>query len=213
MAKNQQTPSSVEIELVDAELFEENESKLLNGMLGITFAVSVAFLILASSIGEVLSNTDSQMDSPLLPGDSVELTFGEPIYMPRHEECIDMNNGQDADYAGYGVGYEPSLSIDSMGNMQITAHKDLRWGGEGNPFAPVIGGNLDSWYACEDGEMTTWDYWASWFWVTTDNGSTWDHADQFEPTPGNLVNSAIGSLTGGGSECLGDEGDLSLIHI
>ena len=75
MAKNQQTPSSVEIELVDAELFEENESKLLNGMLGITFAVSVAFLILASSIGEVLSNTDSQMDSPLLPGDSVELTF------------------------------------------------------------------------------------------------------------------------------------------
>ena len=198
------------LEFEDAELVAEDDSRVLNGLLGVTFAVSVVFLIFASTLSDVVSAPKLVISEPLNPGDPVEITFGEPIYMPRHEECIDMDNGQDADYAGYGVGYEPSLSIDSMGNMQITAHKDLRWGGEGNPFAPIIGGNLDSWYACEDGAMTTWDYWASWFWVTTDNGTTWDHADQFEPTPGNLANSAIGSLTGGASECLGDEGDIAV---
>jgi len=199
-------------EIHDAELFEEDESRVLNGMLGVTFAVSVAFLILASSIGEIQTNNSAEYvaSKPLSPGDPIELTYGEPIYMPRHEECIDMANGQDEDYAGYGVGYEPALSIDSMGNMQITAHKDLRWGGEGTPFGPILGGPTDTWYACEDGAMTSWDYWASWFWISTDNGTTWDHADQFEPTPGNLVNSAIGSLTGGASECLGDEGDIAV---
>ena len=199
-------------EIHDAELFEEDESRVLNGMLGVTFAVSVAFLILASSICEIQTNNSAEYvaSKPLSPGDSIELTYGEPIYMPRHEECIDMANGQDEDYAGYGVGYEPALSIDSMGNMQITAHKDLRWGGEGTPFGPILGGPTDTWYACEDGAMTSWDYWASWFWISTDNGTTWDHADQFEPTPGNLVNSAIGSLNGGASECLGDEGDIAV---
>ena len=196
----------------DAELVEEDESQFLNGIIGITFAVSVTFLILASSLGHIPAPdlTEMMASKPLSPGDPVELTLGEPIYMPRHEECIDMENGQDEDYAGYGIGYEPSLSIDSKGNMQITAHKDLRWGGEGTPFGPVLGGPTDTWYACEDGAMTSWDYWASWFWVSTDNGTTWDHADQFEPTPGNLLNSAVGSVTGGASECLGDEGDIAV---
>ena len=201
-----------ETDIDDAELFEEDESRFLNGMIGITFAVSVTFLIIASSVGQIQAPefAEAKASKPLSPGDSVELTLGEPIYMPRHEECIDMSNGQDEDYAGYGVGYEPSLSIDSKGNMQITAHKDLRWGGEGTPFGPILGGPTDSWYACEDGAMTSWDYWASWFWVSTDNGTTWDHADQFEPTPGNLLNSAVGSVTGGASECLGDEGDIAV---
>ena len=198
------------LEFEDAELVAEDDSRVLNGLLGVTFAVSVVFLIFASTLSDVVSAPKLVIAEPLNPGDPVEITFGEPIYMPRHEECIDMDNGQDADYAGYGVGYEPSLSIDSMGNMQITAHKDLRWGGEGTPFGPILGGPTDTWYACEDGAMTTWDYWASWFWVTTDNGTTWDHGDQFEPTPGNLANSAIGSLTGGASECLGDEGDIAV---
>ena len=196
----------------DAELVEEDESQFLNGIIGITFAVSVTFLILASSLGHIPAPdlTEMMASKPLSPGDPVELTLGEPIYMPRHEECIDTANGQDADYAGFGVGYEPSLSIDSKGNMQITAHKDLRWGGEGTPFGPILGGPTDTWYACEDGAMTSWDYWASWFWVSTDNGTTWDHADQFEPTPGNLANSAVGSINGGASECLGDEGDIAV---
>ena len=207
---NSELPSN-ELDIHEAELVSEDESTILNTIIGVTFAVSVTFLILSVTLGEVLKTPNfNRVSEPLSPGDSVELTLGEPIYMPRHEECIDMNNGQDADYAGYGVGYEPSLSIDSKGNMQITAHKDLRWGGEGNPFAPIIGGNLDSWYACEDGSMTTWDYWASWFWISTDNGTTWVHGDQFEPTPGNLLNSAAGSVTGGASECLGDEGDIAV---
>ena len=207
---NSELPSN-ELDIHEAELVSEDESTILNTIIGVTFAVSVTFLILSVTLGEVLKTPNfNRVSEPLSPGDSVELTLGEPIYMPRHEECIDMNNGQDADYAGYGVGYEPSLSIDSKGNMQITAHKDLRWGGEGNPFAPIIGGNLDSWYACEDGAMTTWDYWASWFWISTDNGTTWVHGDQFEPTPGNLLNSAAGSVTGGASECLGDEGDIAV---
>ena len=130
--------------------------------------------------------------------------------MPRHEECIDPDNGQDAGYEGYGVGYEPSLSIDSQGNLFVTAHKDLRWGGEGTPFGPVLGGPVDSWYACQDGQMTSWDYWASWFWISNDDGETWSHGDNFNPTPGNLANSVVGTFTGAGSECLGDEGDIAV---
>jgi hypothetical protein len=131
----------------------------------------------------------------------------EPIYMPRHEECIDSDNGQDADYIGYGVGYEPSLSIDSKGNMQITAHKDLRWGGDESPIAPIFGGDPGLWYACSDGDSTSWDYWASWFWISTNNGSNWTHGDGFEPTPGNML---LANYLAGGSECLGDEGDIAV---
>jgi len=147
MADESSSIPSIDIEFHEAELIEEDDSKILNGMLGITFAFSVAFLILATSLGELATDQNSPMSEPLSPGDTIEITFGEPIYMPRHEECIDMDNGQDAEYAGYGVGYEPSLSIDSLGNMQITAHKDLRWGGEGTPFGPILGGPTDTWYA------------------------------------------------------------------
>ena len=195
---------------VDVEGLPSKDRHFLNVLLAGTFAIAVAFLILASMFGVIVDNSLNQLRSEVQSGDSLEFEFGEPVYMPRHEECIDADNGQDPGYEGFGVGYEPSLSIDSKGNMQITAHKDLRWGGEGTPFGPILDGPTDTWYACEDGEMTSWDYWASWFWVSTDNGSTWDHGDSFEPTPGNLANSAIGSVTGGGSECLGDEGDIAV---
>ena len=188
----------------------ENDRHFLNVLLGGTFAVAVAFLILASMFGVIANDLGDDLRSEVNAGESLEFEFDEPIYMPRHEECIDADNGQDPGYEGFGIGYEPSLSIDSKGNMQITAHKDLRWGGEGTPFGPVLGGPIDTWYACQDGAMTSWDYWASWFWISTDNGATWDHGDQFEPTPGNLANSAIGSVTGGASECLGDEGDIAV---
>ncbi len=84
-------------EMFEAELVEVSDSNMLNGMLAITFAVAVAFLILASTIGEVLKNDNSASTPPLMPGDPVEIVFSEPIYMPRHEECIDENNGQDPD--------------------------------------------------------------------------------------------------------------------
>jgi hypothetical protein len=194
-------------EMFEAELVEVSDSNMLNGMLAITFAVAVAFLILASTIGEVLKNDNSASTPPLMPGDPVEIVFSEPIYMPRHEECIDENNGQDADYIQYGIGYEPSLSIDSKGNMQITAHKDLAWGGEGAPVYPIAGAEPGLWFACSDGDSTSWDYWASWFWTTTDNGSTWGHGADFDPTPGNQLQA---NYLAGGSECLGDEGDIAV---
>jgi hypothetical protein len=202
-------------QVLEAELIEpseinsgDNSSSLA---LGGTIAVSIIFILLSALIGSsVTKDLNPANSGDNLQGEQVYFSWSEPEYMPRHEECIDPNNGQDQGYIGYGIGYEPSLSIDSGGNLFVTAHKDLRWGGEGNPFAPVIGGNLDTWYACEDGEMTSWDYWASWFWISNDGGETWGHGENFEPTPGNLANSAVGSATGAGSECLGDEGDIAV---
>jgi len=202
-------------QVLEAELIEpseinsgDNSSSLA---LGGTIAVSIIFILLSALIGSSITNDLNPVNSgDNIQGEQVYFAWSEPEYMPRHEECIDPNNGQDEGYIGYGIGYEPSLSIDSGGNLFVTAHKDLRWGGEGNPFAPVIGGNLDTWYACEDGEMTSWDYWASWFWISNDGGETWGHGENFEPTPGNLANSAVGSATGAGSECLGDEGDIAV---
>jgi len=139
---------------------------------------------------------------------SIQLSWGESVFMPRHEECIDPSNGQDPGYEGFGVGYEPSISITTDGSMYITAHKDLRWGGEDSPV-PIILDPDDPgpWWACTDGADTTWDYWASWFWASNDGGATWDHGDQFAPTPGNML---LANYAGGASECLGDEGDISV---
>jgi len=195
------------IEPVDINLGDNSSNLALGG----TIAVSIIFILLSALIGSSITKDLNPANSgDNLQGEQIYFSWSEPEYMPRHEECIDPNNGQDEGYIGYGIGYEPSLSIDSEGNLFVTAHKDLRWGGEGNPFAPVIGGNLDTWYACEDGEMTSWDYWASWFWISNDGGETWGHGENFEPTPGNLVNSAVGSVSGSGSECLGDEGDIAV---
>ena len=195
------------IEPVDINLGDNSSNLALGG----TIAVSIIFILLSALIGSSITKDLNPANSgDNLQGEQVYFSWSEPEYMPRHEECIDPNNGQNQGYIGYGIGYEPSLSIDSGGNLFVTAHKDLRWGGEGNPFAPVIGGNLDTWYACEDGEMTSWDYWASWFWISNDGGETWGHGENFEPTPGNLVNSAVGSVSGSGSECLGDEGDIAV---
>ena len=78
------------LEFEDAELVAEDDSRVLNGLLGVTFAVSVVFLIFASTLSDVVASTKLVVADPLNPGDPVEITFGEPIYMPRHEECIDM---------------------------------------------------------------------------------------------------------------------------
>ncbi len=166
---------------------------------------TILAVVLDSEVAENLFGSENDGSA-----NSVDATWLEPVYMPRHEECIDTSNGQEEGYEGFGIGYEPSLAIDGEGNMFITAHKDLRWGGEGTPFGPILGGPVDSWYACQDGQMTSWDYWASWFWVSNDGGLTWHHGDNFDPTPGNLANSVVGSVTGGGSECLGDEGDIAV---
>lgn len=177
----------------------------LNLALGGITAVIVLFLILATVL-------DSQIAEGLSSGGPndpkvVAIEWGEPKYLPRHEECIDPNNGQDPGYEGYGVGYEPSLSIDSQGNLFVTAHKDLRWGGDESPIAPIFGGDPGLWYACSEGDSTTWDYWASWFWISNDGGTNWSHGADFNPTPGNQLQA---NYLAGGSECLGDEGDISV---
>ncbi|MCS5532888.1 MAG: hypothetical protein NZ736_01360 [Candidatus Poseidoniaceae archaeon] len=195
---------------LDSEKVSSNTE--LNIAVGSTIAISFIFLLLAAVLGPAITTGDNanNNDGSEFQGEQVYFTWNEPEYMPRHDECIDTANGQDPGYEGYGVGYEPSLSIDSQGNLFVTAHKDLRWGGEGTPLGPILGGPLDSWYACQDGQMTTWDYWASWFWISNDNGETWSHGDNFDPTPGNLANSVVGTFTGAGSECLGDEGDIAV---
>ena len=199
---------AVDAVMVDdpAQLAGERRDLLDFNMALASIAIIIALatilsVILDAKMAEAFTerNTDEQ---------AIGISWMEPIYMPRHEECIDSDNGQDADYIGYGVGYEPSLSIDSMGNMQITAHKDLRWGGEDAPI-PIFLDPDDPglWFACSDGDSTSWDYWASWFWISTSNGSNWTHGDGFEPTPGNML---FANYLAGGSECLGDEGDIAV---
>ena len=203
--------STEEDEILDAVLdpdvvTEAAERRQLNLAFGATAVFVVSFMLLSAVWGIADDLIDGFSDETG-PANEVGISWLEPIYMPRHEECIDENNGQDPDYIGYGVGYEPSLSIDSMGNMQITAHKDLRWGGEGAPIPFILGDDPGLWYACSDGDSTSWDYWASWFWISTNNGSNWTHGDGFGPTPGNMLTA---NYLAGGSECLGDEGDIAV---
>ena len=203
--------SDEDAEVLDAVLdidksAERREKQQLNLAFGATAAFVVVFMLISALWGiadELIGGGSEETGA----ANEVGISWLDPIYMPRHEECIDPDNGQDPDYIGYGVGYEPSLSIDSMGNMQITAHKDLRWGGEGSPLLPPLGDDPGLWYACSDGDSTSWDYWASWFWISTNNGSNWTHGDGFDPTPGNMLTA---NYLAGGSECLGDEGDIAV---
>ena len=122
----------------------ESPSNELNIALGSTVAISFIFLLLAAILGPALTTGDkaNDVDESEFQGEQVYFTWNEPEYMPRHDECIDPDNGQDAGYEGYGIGYEPSLSIESQGNLFVTATKDLRLGRETNPIAPLIGGEL-----------------------------------------------------------------------
>jgi hypothetical protein len=197
----------------------ESSSNELNIALGSTIAISFIFLLLAAVLGPALTTGDNSAnaDSSQLQGEQVYFNWNEPEYMPRHEECIDPDNGQDAGYEGYGIGYEPSLSIDSQGNLFVTAHKDLRWGAEEAPIPIFLGDETGFWYSCTSDRapydlnsgavQTSWDYWASWFWTSNDGGKTWGHGDNFEPTPGNQLQA---NYLAGGSECLGDEGDIAV---
>ena len=196
---------------VDAELVIDSPGDKILGFsdpkrtLVVSGTFLVACLLLAAAYHSLVSSTSASKTDDRGVGE-VSIEWGGPKYMPRHEECIDEENGQDL--PEFGIGYEPSISITGNGNMFITAHKDLRWGGEDSPI-PIILDPDDPgpWWACTDGEETSWDYWASWFWASYDNGSTWGHGENFEPTPGNML---FANYIAGGSECLGDEGDISV---
>ncbi len=100
---------------------------------------------------------------------TVQFVWDEPVWLPRNPSCVDPNNGQE--FPEYAIGYEPSLAVDSQGNMFYTAHKDLRWCGPlGGPLGVPPGPGP---FACAPGFDTTWDYYASWFYASKDGGETW----------------------------------------
>ncbi|UCH90108.1 MAG: exo-alpha-sialidase [Thermoplasmata archaeon] len=70
-------------------------------------------------------------------------------------------------------GYEPGIACDSTGALYYTAHK-----------------NLD--------DKSSWDYLASWFFVSTDNGASWKSPE--EPFPQGLYWQTF----------VGDEGDIAV---
>ena len=191
---------------IDAEIVDEPAGRriLMTYKSGSAAILVVAIIIIAAFQSIVASPKSGSISGE--ESRNAVVVWDQSVYMPRHEECIDEGNGQDL--PEFGIGYEPSISITSNGNMFITAHKDLRWGGEDSPI-PIILDPDDPgpWWACTDGRETTWDYWASWFWASYDNGTTWEHGENFGPTPGNML---FANYLAGGSECLGDEGDISV---
>ncbi len=76
-------------------------------------------------------------------------------------------------YVFHKEGYEPGIAVDSQGALYYTAHK-----------------NLD--------DKGSWDYLASWFFISTDNGNTWESPT--DPFP-------RGALW---QTYLGDEGDIAV---
>jgi hypothetical protein len=120
----------------------------------------------------------------------IEIVWSEPVWLPR--AVVDEDNGQE--FPEYAIGYEPSIAVDGDGNIYYTAHKDLRWcapgGGplSGSPFPPGAG---------ITGYDTTWDYYASWFFVSNDGGRTWG-----PPSDWGAIDY--------GSEFPGDEGDIGV---
>ena len=88
------------------------------------FPIFVFLVLIISGTTTIIYRANTINDSYNFPVVLGETEWLEPVFMPRDEECIDETNGQV--YPEYGIGYEPSLSLDSKGNMFVTAHKDLR---------------------------------------------------------------------------------------
>ena len=59
----------------------------------------IVILLLAvplySLIVSDVTETSPDVDEP-----SIQISWGESVFMPRHEECIDTSNGQDPGYEG-----------------------------------------------------------------------------------------------------------------
>ena len=94
-----------------------------------------------------------------------------PDMGPQGPPPVDIN--WDQPYVFGKQGYEPGLVVDSKGIMYYTAHK-----------------NLD--------DKTSWDYLASWFFTSRDNGKTW--YSPTDPMP----------LGRKWQRYLGDEGDIAV---
>lgn len=133
---------------------------------------------------------DDDLTPPLQSG--MAMRWKEPVWLPRMPECVDPNNGQT--FPEYAIGYEPTIAVDTEGNLYYTAHKDLRWAG---PNGGLIAGGSPLLLACQPGGDTSWDYYASWFFVSQDGGTTWGPAPDWGAVD-------YGALYGG------DEGDIGI---
>jgi len=158
-----------------------------------TFTLLIPLLFLTTSLSGCLDifndeDDDEKANEPI----ELDIYWNEPVWLPRNPNCVDPNNGQE--FPEYAIGYEPSIAVDSEGNLYYTAHKDLRWcapgGGplSGSPFPPLV---------CVPNYYTTWDYYASWFFVSQDGGETWGPPNDW----------GAGDY---GSEYPGDEGDIGV---
>jgi len=164
-----------------------------NPLIPILIILLVIVIIIASQVNNLdfWNDDDDDTDDTSVPF-TLEIEWNKPVWLPRNPNCVDPNNGQE--FPEYAIGYEPSIAVDSQGNLYYTAHKDLRWcapgGGplSGSPFPPL---------ACVPNYYTTWDYYASWFFVSQDGGETWGPPNDW----------GAGDY---GSEYPGDEGDIGV---
>ena len=160
------------------------------------FAILVALLLAGSGYWVATHEREAEPlpGGPGSPGGDY-LAWGEPVFLPRASGCVDDGNGQI--FPEYAIGYEPSIAVDAEGNLYYTAHKDLRWSGpNGGP-----GGGGPGPFVCgfpwPGGSQTSWDYYASWFFVSQDGGETWGPPNDW-------------GAADFGSQYPGDEGDIGV---
>ena len=110
----------IDTNVIDSEMnFLEKKGIDTNKLiLSINAIALVAILIVASLQIFVLDSSQISEENNSNDSNSVSITWGDSQYLPRHPECVDDSNGQDL--PEYGIGYEPSISITSNGNMFIT---------------------------------------------------------------------------------------------
>lgn len=131
-------------------------------------ALIVIFILISAYFGGVFdSNNENDKNKGLEGGEKI-LHFKNPVLLERALSALPAQQ----DIPTGAIGYEPSIAIDSTGAMYYTAHKDLRW-------------------------ETSWDYLASWFFVSLDNGETWT-----DPVDWGLLDY--------GKAWAGDEGDIAI---
>jgi len=191
-----------------------NDRYLTLAMVG--SAVVIAILLLAGWQLDWFAGDEDEDPStnqrPVVNG----LRWYDPVWMPRNPQCVDPNNGQD--HPEYAIGYEPSIAVDSDGNLFYTAHKDLTWagpdGGSLRTAFDILDGNIPpggSPYllACDtpapppySEAETSWDYYASWFYVSQDGGETWG--------PPNDWGTEMSGYQSGSMVYPGDEGDIGI---
>jgi hypothetical protein len=208
-----QTPGSEDSESIpkesdnadDVQWLEPNESITIpddsnNQNLTIAAAILIVVLLISAIFAanslDIFGDDDDDDPTDGPGASSGGITWGEPVWLPRDPGCVDTGNGQE--YPEYAIGYEPSIAVDGQGNLYYTAHKDLRWCGPlGGPLNIENGIPGPGPFACVQGLDTTWDYYASWFFVSQDGGTTWGPPNDW----------GIGDY---GSEFGGDEGDIGV---